>query len=86
MVLVLCILGDRHRRYPRFVAGDRDDLRDHRHPAGIGMILGVNTFLDMCRTTLNVTGDSGIRWWSPPHRRGKDSRRATMAQLDEMVR
>ncbi len=24
---------------------------------GIGLILGVNTFLDMCRTTLNVTGD-----------------------------
>ena len=24
---------------------------------GIGIILGVNTFLDMCRTTLNVTGD-----------------------------
>ncbi|HEX7804419.1 MAG TPA: dicarboxylate/amino acid:cation symporter [Pseudoxanthomonas sp.] len=26
-------------------------------PVGIGMILGVNHFLDMCRTTLNVTGD-----------------------------
>src|SRR4249919_84851 len=26
-------------------------------PAGIGIILGVNTFLDMCRTALNVTGD-----------------------------
>ena len=26
-------------------------------PAGIGMILGVDRFLDMCRTTLNVTGD-----------------------------
>jgi DAACS family dicarboxylate/amino acid:cation (Na+ or H+) symporter len=24
---------------------------------GIGMILGVDRFLDMCRTTLNVTGD-----------------------------
>jgi DAACS family dicarboxylate/amino acid:cation (Na+ or H+) symporter len=24
---------------------------------GIGIILGVNTFLDMCRTALNVTGD-----------------------------
>jgi DAACS family dicarboxylate/amino acid:cation (Na+ or H+) symporter len=24
---------------------------------GIGLILGVNHFLDMCRTTLNVTGD-----------------------------
>src|SRR6476659_1458531 len=27
------------------------------NPAGIGIILGVNTFLDMCRTSLNVTGD-----------------------------
>ena len=26
-------------------------------PEGIGIILGVNTFLDMCRTSLNVTGD-----------------------------
>jgi len=27
------------------------------NPMGIGLILGVNHFLDMCRTTLNVTGD-----------------------------
>ena len=26
-------------------------------PQGIGLILGVDRFLDMCRTTLNVTGD-----------------------------
>jgi len=26
-------------------------------PEGIGIILGVNTFLDMCRTSLNVGGD-----------------------------
>src|SRR5690606_12798376 len=26
-------------------------------PIGIGLILGVNHFLDMCRTTINVTGD-----------------------------
>ena len=26
-------------------------------PEGIGIILGVNHFLDMCRTALNVTGD-----------------------------
>jgi Na+/H+-dicarboxylate symporter len=26
-------------------------------PEGIAIILGVNTFLDMCRTSLNVTGD-----------------------------
>ena len=29
-------------------------------PEGIGLVLGVNHFLDMCRTTLNVTGDLGI--------------------------
>lgn len=29
-------------------------------PEGIGLILGVNHFLDMCRTTINVTGDLGI--------------------------
>ncbi len=27
------------------------------NPAGIGLILGVDRFLDMCRTTLNVIGD-----------------------------
>jgi DAACS family dicarboxylate/amino acid:cation (Na+ or H+) symporter len=27
---------------------------------GLGIILGVNHFLDMCRTTVNVTGDLGI--------------------------
>jgi len=26
-------------------------------PAGVGLILGVDRFLDMCRTTLNVSGD-----------------------------
>jgi DAACS family dicarboxylate/amino acid:cation (Na+ or H+) symporter len=26
-------------------------------PEGVGLILGVDRFLDMCRTTLNVTGD-----------------------------
>jgi DAACS family dicarboxylate/amino acid:cation (Na+ or H+) symporter len=29
-------------------------------PEGLGIILGVNHFLDMCRTTVNVTGDLGI--------------------------
>ena len=29
-------------------------------PEGIGLILGVDRFLDMCRTTVNVTGDLGI--------------------------
>ena len=26
-------------------------------PEGIGIVLGVDRFLDMCRTTINVTGD-----------------------------
>ena len=26
-------------------------------PEGLGLILGVDRFLDMCRTTLNVSGD-----------------------------
>ncbi|ETC89723.1 glutamate/aspartate:cation symporter family protein [Xanthomonas hortorum pv. carotae str. M081] len=30
------------------------------NPVGIGMILGVNHFLDMCRTALNVTGDLAL--------------------------
>jgi DAACS family dicarboxylate/amino acid:cation (Na+ or H+) symporter len=29
-------------------------------PMGIGLILGVNHFLDMCRTALNVTGDLAL--------------------------
>ncbi len=29
-------------------------------PEGIGLILGVDRFLDMCRTTVNVTGDLAI--------------------------
>ncbi len=29
-------------------------------PEGIGLILGVNHFLDMCRTTVNVTGDLAV--------------------------
>ncbi|HHW4680674.1 MAG TPA: dicarboxylate/amino acid:cation symporter [Xylella taiwanensis] len=29
-------------------------------PIGIGLILGVNHFLDMCRTALNVTGDLAL--------------------------
>jgi len=29
-------------------------------PEGIGLVLGVDRFLDMCRTTLNVTGDLAL--------------------------
>jgi DAACS family dicarboxylate/amino acid:cation (Na+ or H+) symporter len=30
---------------------------------GIGVIIGVDRFLDMCRTTLNVTGDITAAMW-----------------------
>ena len=58
-------------------------------PEGIGIILGVDRFLDMCRTTLNVTGDSfappssparrtscgsTLRAWKPPPRRTERAR------------
>jgi len=29
-------------------------------PEGIALILGVDRILDMCRTTVNVTGDSAV--------------------------
>ena len=29
-------------------------------PEGLGLILGVDRLLDMCRTTLNVTGDLAV--------------------------
>jgi DAACS family dicarboxylate/amino acid:cation (Na+ or H+) symporter len=32
-------------------------------PEGIGVILGVDRFLDMCRTTVNVTGDITAALW-----------------------
>ncbi len=55
-------------------------------PEGIGIILGVNTFLDMCRTSLNVTGDlatAGV----VSHRSGeKDLPDEAIEHLDEIVR
>jgi len=44
-------------------------------PEGIGLILGVDRLLDMCRTTLNVTGDLAAavvvaRWEGPALRAG----------------
>ena len=56
-------------------------------PEGIGIILGVNTFLDMCRTALNVSGDLATAV-VVSHRSGEKDMPddQTMAQLDEMVR
>lgn len=55
-------------------------------PEGIGIILGVNTFLDMCRTSLNVTGDLATAV-VVSHRSGeKDLPDEAIAQLDDIVR
>ena len=48
-------------------------------PEGIGIILGVDRILDMCRTVLNVTGDLAIaacvaRTESQSPRRGLEAR------------
>ncbi len=46
------------RRSRRIDPGGGPDPRPGRGAVeGIGLILGVDRFLDMCRTTLNVTGD-----------------------------
>ena len=48
-------------------------------PEGIGLVLGVDRFLDMCRTTLNVTGDlaaATVISRGEPHRRRAGRRRA----------
>lgn len=56
-------------------------------PEGIGIILGVNTFLDMCRTALNVTGDLATAV-VVSHRSGETDLPDddTMAHLEEIVR
>jgi DAACS family dicarboxylate/amino acid:cation (Na+ or H+) symporter len=32
-------------------------------PEGVGVILGVDRFLDMCRTVVNVSGDVTLAAW-----------------------
>lgn len=56
-------------------------------PEGIGIILGVNTFLDMCRTSLNVGGDLATAV-VVAHRSGeKEIEEAALPEnLDEIVR
>jgi DAACS family dicarboxylate/amino acid:cation (Na+ or H+) symporter len=49
-------------------------------PEGIAVILGVNTFLDMCRTALNVTGDLATAV-VVSHRAGES---AELAALDDV--
>ena len=50
----------------------------HVPPEGIALILGVDRFLDMCRTALNVTGDlaTAVGWRAP-----KSARKAGSAWL-----
>ncbi len=56
------------------------------NPAGIGIIIGVNTFLDMCRTSLNVTGDIATAV-VVAHRSGEKDMPddEAMAKLDQLV-
>ena len=55
-------------------------------PEGIGIILGVNTFLDMCRTALNVTGDLATAV-VVSHRSGEaDAASIETVELDDIVR
>ena len=49
-------------------------------PEGIGLVLGVDRFLDMCRTTLNVTGDLTA---AVVISRGEDHGPATAAVAEE---
>jgi DAACS family dicarboxylate/amino acid:cation (Na+ or H+) symporter len=49
-------------------------------PEGIAIILGVNTFLDMCRTALNVTGDLATAV-VVSHRAGESAEVAALDQL-----
>jgi DAACS family dicarboxylate/amino acid:cation (Na+ or H+) symporter len=55
-------------------------------PEGIGIILGVNTFLDMCRTALNVTGDLATAVVVSKRSGESDLDATDAAKLDEIVR
>jgi DAACS family dicarboxylate/amino acid:cation (Na+ or H+) symporter len=51
-------------------------------PEGIGIIIGVNTFLDMCRTALNVTGDLATAVVVSHRTRETDVSAIDLARLD----
>ena len=55
-------------------------------PAGIGIILGVNTFLDMCRTSLNVTGDLAMAVVVAKRSGARELDDSAVERLDEIVR
>ena len=55
-------------------------------PEGIGIILGVNTFLDMCRTSLNVTGDLAMAVVVAKRSGEADLDASSLEKLDEIVR
>ena len=55
-------------------------------PEGIGIILGVNTFLDMCRTSLNVTGDLAMAVVVAKQSGQQDLDDAVAEKLDDIVR
>ena len=58
-MVLICILAGigTAGRAGRLHPGRHTILGCRRPAEGIGIILGVDRFLDMCRTTLNVTGD-----------------------------
>lgn len=55
-------------------------------PAGIGIILGVNTFLDMCRTSLNVTGDLAMAVVVAKRSGAQELDDSAVEKLDDIVR
>ena len=55
-------------------------------PEGIGIILGVNTFLDMCRTSLNVTGDLAMAVVVAKRSGAQELDDSAVERLDEIVR
>lgn len=55
-------------------------------PEGIGIILGVNTFLDMCRTSLNITGDLATAVVVSKRSGEQDLDAVEAVKLDELVR
>ena len=80
------MLGAMETGYQRGRIQDESMLYEHRKHDGSLPIIGVNTFLDMCRTSLNVTGDLATAV-VVAHRSGeKDLDDAAMEKLDEIVR
>ncbi|MCF8708102.1 dicarboxylate/amino acid:cation symporter [Rhizorhapis sp. SPR117] len=55
-------------------------------PEGIGLVLGVDRFLDMCRTTLNVTGDLVAATVISAGERDEDTGEPSLSREEQMAR